>query len=159
VIDSQLEQVVQVRDCAIWDRVEILELNRIEGANNPGGSFLSAEGVTSTSQKIEALPLDQAIPDNVSFVKIDIEGAEYNAFYGSEKFKSFRPLVLSEIHATQLRKVSRITPDGYIGFLASLGYDCFSLMPHNYGQRIPRWTEGERIASVAFVPSNRSVTF
>jgi FkbM family methyltransferase len=102
VIDNQLERVVQVRDCAIWDRAESLELNRTEGTNNPGGSFLSAEGVTSTSQKIEALPLDQAIPDDVSFVKIDIEGAEYNAFYGSEKFKSFRPIVLSEIHATQL---------------------------------------------------------
>jgi FkbM family methyltransferase len=68
----------------LWNKRETLYFDNSLGP----ASRVSDKGNTS----IEAVTLDEAVNDRVSYIKLDIEGAEYNAIKGSENIiRKFSP--------------------------------------------------------------------
>ena len=77
-------------------------------------------------RSVPAIKLDDfnGLADGVDFVKIDVEGAEYNALWGKqETLRRFKPLIISEFSPTAMPSVSGVDGLAYLGFLDSLGYD------------------------------------
>ncbi|MBD5550040.1 MAG: FkbM family methyltransferase [Lachnospiraceae bacterium] len=73
-----------------WDKAE--ELSFVSGLN--GASYVENSGQESTEEQtiVQVDSLDNLIHEKVSFIKMDIEGAEINALKGAEKtIKMYRP--------------------------------------------------------------------
>jgi len=74
--------------------------------------------------KLDAYPLARP----VSFIKIDVEGAEPLALRGAANLLRIdRPIILCELHAAQLGRVSGLTPGQFIAEMKTYGYDIYSL--------------------------------
>lgn len=73
--------------------------------------------------------LDDLSIEKVSFIKIDVEGAEPSVFRGGKKLIARdKPVVLSEINFGQLRSMSGMSWSDYRSFLNGIGYDSFYLV-------------------------------
>ena len=80
--------------CGVWNRLEQLKFNSGQGS----GSILSEEG----SSVIQCVALDDVLSDFIpTFIKMDIEGAEYEALLGARKIiEDHRPdLAISVYHS------------------------------------------------------------
>lgn len=62
------------------------ELFLSRSASDASANQLSADG--SAGQRIEVVPLDEDLPEPITFLKMDIEGAEWDALLGCEKIIS-----------------------------------------------------------------------
>jgi FkbM family methyltransferase len=126
---------------------------------NTGGGFIHRAGTelppyhetrTVTLVALDAYPLRRP----VSFIKIDVEGAEPLAMRGAERLlREDRPVILSEIHPYQLRAVSNTTADEYLAQMRGLGYVCRALggngVPSDELRAVP---DGD-VTTVVFLPS------
>jgi FkbM family methyltransferase len=77
------------------------------------------------STTVPSLRMDDLVPRDkkIDFVKIDVEGAEYNALLGaSELIKRCHPTVVSEFSPSTMPGVSGIDGRGYLRFLLDFGY-------------------------------------
>jgi FkbM family methyltransferase len=60
----------------------------------------------------------------VDFLKIDVEGAEYNALLGGENMiRRCRPMIVSEFSPTMMPGISQISGPDYLQWLIGLGYE------------------------------------
>ena len=132
-----------------------LELER--GAQNSGGAYLFREGMEIPDElgmrTVRMIALDDYICRHpVSFIKIDIEGAEPLAFRGAEKLlKADRPVILSEINPVALNNVSGCTPAQFITEMRARGYDCHILEDDGVAGKIVD-LKGRIVASAVFLP-------
>ena len=77
------------------------------------------------STTVPSFRVDDLIPrtKNIDFVKIDVEGAEYNALLGaSELIKRCHPTIVSEFSPTTMPGISGVDGRGYLRFLLDFGY-------------------------------------
>ena len=59
----------------------------------------------------------------VRFIKMDVEGAEPQVIRGAERIlKDDRPVILSELHPTQLDRASGVSGDEFLAQMKALGY-------------------------------------
>ncbi|MEK7991784.1 MAG: FkbM family methyltransferase [Thiotrichaceae bacterium] len=83
-----------------------------------------------TSIEVETVCLDDYLPtlvNKVNFVKIDIEGAEYNALQGMQNIlRQQQPKLLTEFSPAALFEYG-IEPQTYIDFLSQLGFDLYQV--------------------------------
>jgi FkbM family methyltransferase len=88
----------------------------------------------------------------VAFIKADVEGAEPRCMRGAaDVLTRDRPVILSEIHAAQMRAVSSCTPLEFIAEMRERGYECRTLEDG----RPARVSDGRGLApvqSVVFLP-------
>ena len=98
---------------------------------NPGNSWVSSQinDPAIKQDKISMVRLDDLSIGPVSFIKIDVEGAEPSVFRGGEKLIARdKPVILSEINFGQLRSMSGMSWSDYRSFLDGIGYDAFYLV-------------------------------
>jgi FkbM family methyltransferase len=124
---------------------------------NSGGAFIGRRGGRvpegHETRPVRAIALDEyPLPRPIRFIKIDVEGAEPQVLRGAARLlREDRPVILSEVHPSQLQAVSGVTPAAFIRQLAELGYRC-----HLLGAGVPGvevtdvHTSG--VESVVFVP-------
>ena len=77
------------------------------------------------STTVPSFKVDDLIPrdKNIDFLKIDVEGAEYNALLGaSELIKRCHPTIVSEFSPTTMPGISGVDGRGYLRFLLDFGY-------------------------------------
>ena len=124
---------------------------------NSGGAFIGAPGA-SVPAGHETLPVrlialdEYPLPRPVSFIKIDVEGAEPQALRGAARLlREDRPVILSEVHPSQLKLVSGITPAAFIAQIAELGYRCHLLGAGVPGAEVTD-VQTSGVESVVFVP-------
>jgi FkbM family methyltransferase len=82
------------------------------------GQFLSAEAVP-------CLRLDSLFGANatVDLIKVDVEGAEFNALLGGEAtIRRCRPFIISEFSPAMMPGISQISGEDYLRWLIALGY-------------------------------------
>src|SRR5262249_52337174 len=59
----------------------------------------------------------------VTFIKMDVEGAEPLVVRGAARILAEdRPIILSELHPTQLARASGTAPAEFLSHLAAIGY-------------------------------------
>jgi FkbM family methyltransferase len=120
---------------------------------NSGGAYLLREGTAplAGNQKksvpvvaLDALPLRRP----VRFIKMDVEGAEPQVVRGAERLlREDRPVILSELHPTQLDRASGTTADAFLAQMKALGYRARTID----GAPIER-APSEALVSVVLVP-------
>lgn len=118
---------VEVRQAALSDESGESEFAHVLG--DPGWSGLVARP-TPTGGRVETITvrterLDDALSVGVepAFVKIDVEGAEYNALLGaSELITRSHPTIVSEFSPLTMPGISGVDGRGYLRFLLDFGY-------------------------------------
>ncbi len=124
---------VVLEEVAVADKAGEIELVTPERSVNWGGAYLRAgdaelpEG--HVAEKVKTVELDECpFRRPISFIKIDIEGAEPLALRGARKMlKKDRPVILSEVNPAQLEKVAGCSAKEFISEIESYGYDSFYL--------------------------------
>jgi FkbM family methyltransferase len=74
---------------------------------------------------VPSFKVDDLIPRDkkIDFVKIDVEGAEYNALLGaSELIRRCNPTIVSEFSPSTMPGISGVDGRGYLRFLLEFGY-------------------------------------
>jgi FkbM family methyltransferase len=95
---------------------------------NSGGAYLLRGGTDALPGNLrKTVPLvaldDVALTRPVRFIKMDVEGAEPHVVTGARRMlREDRPLLLSELHPTQLGRAAGATADDFLRQLRALGY-------------------------------------
>ena len=96
---------------------------------NTGGAYVLPAGAAPLAGNIERqVPVvaldDLDIRRPVRFIKIDVEGAEPQVIRGARRIlREDRPVMLSELHPTQLARSSGTTRDEFLAELSAIGYE------------------------------------
>jgi FkbM family methyltransferase len=158
VAKNDLQDRVTAFKVALSERAAEVELCFAPGSPNWGGAFVMGPNETVPAghevQKVPAHALDEILDlPRCDFIKIDVEGAEPLVIAGAaEALTRTHPIILSEIHTSQLERVSGKTAADYIRSLRDLGYRCHSLAEDgNPGQPLDS-IEAGAIANVCFMP-------
>jgi FkbM family methyltransferase len=95
---------------------------------NSGGAYLLRAGTAplAGNQKadVPVVALDDVkVKGRVRLIKMDVEGAEPQVIRGAARMLAeHRPVILSELHPTQLDRASGVTGDQFLDQLRGLGY-------------------------------------
>jgi hypothetical protein len=124
---------------------------------NTGGGFIAPPGAPlpggHEARPVPTVALDEyALQRPVSFIKIDVEGAEPLVFEGARRLLAEdRPLILSELHPQQLERVSGVRAEAFVASMRALGYRCHQLGAGELGPEL-RHVPASGVTSVVFVP-------
>jgi FkbM family methyltransferase len=99
----------------------------VETLNSGGAYLLRAETSPLTGNQKMEVPVvaldDVKVRGRVRLIKMDVEGAEPQVVRGASRLLAeHRPVILSELHPTQLERASGTTPDQFLDQLRALGY-------------------------------------
>jgi FkbM family methyltransferase len=116
----------------------------------PRGHLLGRDEIV---ESVETVALDDLLLRRpVSFIRIDVEGAEALALRGARRLLAAdQPVVLVELHPHLLPLVSRVGPAECIAGMARLGYDCRLLGAGLPGAAVAD-TPSRVVTSVVFLP-------
>ena len=154
--ENHFEARVRLERSAVGAAPGSLPLVYAPNTINSGGAFLQGRGEIPwghTTRTVPVVALDGwALTRPISFIKADIEGAEPLAFRGADALlRADRPVILSELHALQLDRVSGVTPAQFIDEMHGRGYRCHLLGAGVPGEEIDDApTNG--VTSVVFLP-------
>ena len=91
------------------------------------------------------------LPHPIRLIKMDVEGAEPQVIEGAKRLlESDRPLLLTELHPTQLRRASGVSPDEFLMLIQRLRYRAEDLN----GNPIAR-APTDAVVSIVCVPQQR----
>jgi FkbM family methyltransferase len=120
---------------------------------NSGGAYLLRDGTAALAgnleQNVPVVALDELeLPHPVRFIKMDVEGAEPLVLKGAERLlRCDRPVILSELHPTQLQRASGMIADEFLAQVRGFEYRATDLS----GNPIDR-APADAIVSVVLVP-------
>lgn len=115
---------VQVIQVAAGRQTGILALN-VSHSNGMTGELPGDVEAILGARLVPCLPLDILVPKDrrIGLIKIDIEGAEYNALLGlAETLARWHPVIVSEFSPGSLPGISGCTGPEYLRFLIGMGY-------------------------------------
>jgi FkbM family methyltransferase len=124
---------------------------------NSGGAYLLRNGDQPLAgNRTATVPLvaldDLPLKRPVRFIKLDVEGAEPQVIRGAARvLKDDRPVVLSELHPTQLARASGVTADQFLADAHALGYRAHAVEHGKSGAPLDR-VPADRIMSIALLP-------
>jgi FkbM family methyltransferase len=100
---------------------------------NSGGAYLLRDGSAplagNRKKTVPVVALDALeLRRPVRLIKMDVEGAEPLVVAGAEHLlRNERPLILSELHPTQLDRASGVSADAFLAKMRALGYRAHTL--------------------------------
>lgn len=157
ITENSFENIVTLERVAVGQSSGTASLFFATSTINSGGAYLVKDHMeASESHKIRAVKVIFIDGYNfrrpISFIKLDIEGAEPLALNGAEEIlRTDRPIILSEVHPTQLKKVSACTPGAFISAMNARGYECYTLNGGKLAGKITT-VRGSCPTSVVFLP-------
>jgi FkbM family methyltransferase len=95
---------------------------------NSGGAYLLQNGMAplagNQKKRVPLVALDALdLRRPVRFIKMDVEGSEPQVIRGAARILTAdRPVILSELHPTQLDRASGVTADEFLAQMRALGY-------------------------------------
>jgi FkbM family methyltransferase len=124
---------------------------------NSGGAYLLPDGgapLAGNRQKdVPVVALDGLeLRRPVRFIKMDVEGAEPQVLRGAARILAEdKPVMLSELHPTQLARASGMTADAFLAQIAALGYRAHRIEHGAVGEQLER-APAEALVSVVLIP-------
>lgn len=156
-----LGDVAKALNVGLSDSEISMNLTWAPNSPNPGGSHLIrgdiAEGQAGACVNLKTL--DSFDLASCDFIKIDIEGAELKAMQGArDTLHRLRPVILSELHSSQLKLVSDCLLSEYVSYMSNIGFACFRIDDHRLGEALSAGEADviDKIISVVFVPEERA---
>jgi len=132
---------------------------------NSGGAYLLRRGTAplagNLKKEVAVVALDALeLRRPIRLIKMDVEGAEPQVVRGASRLLTEdRPVILSELHPTQLERASGVTAGEFLSQMAALGYRAHTIRSHanaaSYGDMLGPALEqapADTLASVVFVP-------
>lgn len=122
-----LDAVIHPVNVALGSRASTVRLVSTRGPKNHveyavGGDDQGAEKVDAKLTTLDSLLKEPGSPAKVDFIKVDIEGYEYEFLQGArETIGRFKPMMLMEVEQHRLEKFGVRASDVF-EFLAKLGY-------------------------------------
>jgi FkbM family methyltransferase len=157
---NRLDDVVTLHRAGLWSEPSELYLIWSALRDNPGGAFLTSEDHgPQNGTRVPLITLDSLGIGRCDLIKMDIEGAEPHALRGGAKtLARFRPPILSELHAVQLRRVSDCSIPDYLRLLADMRYSAYQLGGPDDGRKITASEDfsPELLTSIVFIPDERT---
>lgn len=120
---NQFEQVT-VLQAAAGRAIGLLVLNTAYSNGTTSDLGMQADHLLNVTT-VPSLPIDCLIGAErmIDFIKIDVEGAEYNALLGAQQLlRRCHPVIVSEFSPDLMPGISGINGNGYLRFLVDLGY-------------------------------------
>lgn len=124
---------------------------------NSGGAYLLRDGSAplagNQKKDVPLVALDALeLRRPVRFIKMDVEGAEPQVLRGAARILAEdKPVILSELHPTQLERASGITAQEFLAQIAALGYRAHRIEDGSIGPVIEA-APGEALVSVVLAP-------
>ena len=124
---------------------------------NSGGAYLLRDGGTPLAgnqrREVPLVSLDTLeLRRPIRFIKMDVEGAEPQVLRGAARILADdRPVILSELHPTQLERASGVTADQFLAQIEAFGYRARRIERGVIGARIDH-APAEALVSVVLVP-------
>ncbi len=125
---------------------------------NSGGAYLLRDGSAplagNQKKDVPVVALDALeLRRPVRFIKMDVEGAEPQVLRGAARILAEdKPVILSELHPTQLERASGITAQEFLAQIAALGYRAHRIEDGSIGAVIEA-APGEALVSVVLTPA------
>lgn len=122
---NKLENV-RLENLALSNEKSSLVFN-LDNENNSGGIFLTTEAESKkNSQTVQAVKLDDYVEqnnlDNISLIKMDVEGFEMNVLKGAaQTIERYKPVLFVEVNNTFLQRQNS-SAKMLVEFLLSKGY-------------------------------------
>jgi|PersoiStandDraft_1058852.scaffolds.fasta_scaffold40742_2 FkbM family methyltransferase len=160
--ENGLAQRILLRKILLGDHrgeADLVVLPLENNSFNSGGSFILPAGAPVPPghqlRRIEMTTLDdEDIPSRVSFIKIDVEGAEPFVFRGARRLlREHRPLILSEINPPALQRVAGVSVSDFLREMSELGFDALALDGAALGRPFQP-TNSVKATTVVFRPRN-----
>lgn len=131
-------------------------LRRPSPGSSSAHSRLASQGDVTSSAEVERVATirvdDLSAIGPVSFIKVDVEGAEGLALRGATRvLATDRPIILAELHPRLMPLVGGDGPAALIAEMAALGYECRLLGAGVAGEPIED-TPTDNVTSVVFLP-------
>jgi FkbM family methyltransferase len=104
--------------------IGLLSLNTSH-SNGTTSALRTGIDAVLAADMVPCMPLDTilATAKPIDFIKVDVEGAEYNALFGCvETIRRCRPVIVSEFSPNLMPGISGIGGADYLHWLAGLGY-------------------------------------
>lgn len=124
---------------------------------NSGGAYLLRNGSAplagNQTRNVPVVALDALeLRRPVRFIKMDVEGAEPQVLRGAARLvREDRPVMLSELHPTQLERASGVTAGEFLAQIAALGYRAHRIEKGALGAPIDRAPDAA-LVSVVLTP-------
>lgn len=153
IVENQFAERVVFRRAALGALSGTALLTFPAETLNSGGAYLLREDgqvlAGNLQREVPVVALDDlALQRPVRFIKMDVEGAEPLVIQGARRLiLEDRPVILTELHHTQLARASGIAADGFLDQIRALGYRAQTID----GVPIDR-APSEGVVSVVLVP-------
>jgi FkbM family methyltransferase len=119
---------VIVCNSALSDKMEVTAMSMDP---NAGASHITNRMIASKGVFVAAVMLDMVPFPRLDWIKLDIEGSEFQALIGAEKtLKKFRPKIICELNRGTLAR-NAITPERVIRLMKDWNYDMQLLDPRH----------------------------
>jgi FkbM family methyltransferase len=124
---------------------------------NTGGAYLLRDGTSpvggNRTKQVPVVALDDLpIRRPVRFIKMDVEGAEPLVMKGaSSLLRNDRPVVLSELHPTQLDRAAGASADAFLAAVRAAGYRAH-LMEHGKPAAPLDHAPADALVSIVLLP-------
>ena len=124
---------------------------------NTGGAYLLHDGTPALAgNQTTAVPVvaldDLPIRRPVRMIKMDVEGAEPLVIKGAAALlREDRPVVLSELHPTQLARASGTTAAAFLSAMRTIGYRAHLIEHGHVGAPLDRAPD-EALVSIVLLP-------
>lgn len=117
---------IQLYPYAVADEEQTFWLE-VWGANSNGRILNATERLNKEPDgfEVNSIVLDDFLPTppTINLLKIDIEGAEYRAFWGMKRLlQQQHPLIIMEFSPRLLQVTSQVEPEICLNYLRQLGY-------------------------------------
>jgi FkbM family methyltransferase len=155
--ENRFESRVVFRRCAVGASSGTATLTFPVETLNTGGAYLLRDGTAPLSgnrtAQVPVVALDDLpIKRPVRLIKMDVEGAEPLVMKGAAKLlREDRPVVLSELHPTQLDRASGTSGDSFLSAMRAAGYRAHLVENGQVGTPLDR-APAAALVSVVLLP-------
>jgi len=156
--ENHFDDRVVLERAAVGESEGTVNLVFAAETRNKGGAFIET-AATQAPPRHERMPVKIFALDTyplrrpVRFIKLDVEGAEPHVIRGASRLlREDRPVVLSELHLTQIPTVCNVTADAYVEQMLSHKYRCFTLDGDGKPGKELRGLPDVEVSSVVFLP-------